>query len=1358
MPVLFFDVETRSAVNLKIAGAHRYAADASTDIWFITYAVNDGPINVWVPGQSNPEPFVEAEQDPSYEVAAHNDGFERTVERLILYPRYGWPLIPLARRRCSMAMALAQALPGALEKVGEALQLTHRKDMEGEHLMKRMARPRRPRKDEDPDVLHWIDDPVSLARLRDYGIRDLESQRELFYRLPPLSPVEQLIWQLDAEINDAGFAVDLELARAARELVQVEQKRVKDELTTLTNGRITSVNQHDRIATLLREHGHNVTGIAKRNLAQVLARGNPCELVRQVIELRKEGGKTGVSKLPAIFRKVSADQRARGTLRYHAAGPGRWSGSGIQPQNFPKVTIDNPDAAIAAVLSKDIERVRGLGEPLEIISSTLRGVIRAAPGHVLLGGDFSSIESRIVAWFAGEEWKLTNYREFDRTGNPELEPYCVTGTRLLGRKVTPDDKAGRAVGKVGDLALGFGGGAGAWRKWDDTSSDEEVNRYVATWRKAHPATVLYWRRIENAARTCVVTGRETRAGRIKCQFVDGNLYLILPSGRRIAYPQAHLGPGKYEGTQQVWFMDNAKGGWKKMRAWHGTFTENVVQGTARDLLAAAMLRLREAGFKIVLHVHDEAVCEEPADIDRTEEFHRLLTTLPDWAAGLPIAAKTWRGERYTKSEAEPEPEEEGDQADIAQGENEGVSQVTDPAENAPAAFPEAHSVRTETESGPGAPWDDPLGDIYADAGTVGPQWSTPILDEVPPGSTEFETILASLSEEDRTIVRPAAAGNGHDQTASQQRAQQNHRHSSDGRLHGDGGSKRGKTIGQWIYQDLPDRPNYLRVDKHVLPDGKRKFYQHHWNGAQWIHGVKGTYAERKIPYRLPELRAALRANPDTEVQIPEGEKDADTLAQSGYVATTNPGGALSWTDDLTAWLRILDVRRAAIHEDNDEKGRQRTAKLIAALGGFIKLRVIRYPDVPEGEDVTWWLEHGHSKEELKARIEAAEPAGIELDEWDAGELLNSGLPEPRQWLMSRQFCRGFLSGLVAPGDVGKTTLRLTQAIELATRRELLGNRIYQRCRVLVISLEDDREELRRRLLAICRHHGIDPGELTGWLFCRELNGAKLARLNAKGGRELGELDHMLRGAIERRRPDLIILDPFVKLHALNENDNPDMDFVCSHLVKLAQDYNIAVDSPAHTHKGQIAAGDADARRGASAQRDAGRLDYTLTAMSEDEANRFGIDPDERKSYVRLDRAKANLVRAIKAMWFRLVSVPLGNTTKLYPEGDDMQAIEAWVPPDAWQGLDASRINQILDWIEAGMPDGNRYSADGNAKKRAAWQVVLDVVPEKSEAQAREIIKTWVKTGLLVVREYQNPADFKKAKGLYVDPAKRAAAA
>jgi hypothetical protein len=230
----------------------------------------------------------------------------------------------------------------------------------------------------------------------------------------------------------------------------------------------------------------------------------------------------------------------------------------------------------------------------------------------------------------------------------------------------------------------------------------------------------------------------------------------------------------------------------------------------------------------------------------------------------------------------------------------------------------------------------------------------------------------------------------------------------------------------------------------------------------------------------------------------------------------------------------------------------------------------------------------------------------------------------------------------------------------------------------------------------------------------------------------------------------LILDPFVKLHALAENDNADMDFVCEQLITIAQDCNVAVDSPAHTHKGAITAGDADARRGASAQRDAGRLDYTLTVMSEDEAESFGIHPDERKSYVRLDKAKANLTRAIKAEWFKLVSVRLGNTTPLYPEGDDMQAIERWIPPETWAGASPEALSTILAGLDAGMPHERRYSGKPQATDRAAWRVVQKHCPAKAEAQCREMIKEWIKAGVLFEAKYHDPFSRKQEWGLYVD--------
>jgi hypothetical protein len=381
-----------------------------------------------------------------------------------------------------------------------------------------------------------------------------------------------------------------------------------------------------------------------------------------------------------------------------------------------------------------------------------------------------------------------------------------------------------------------------------------------------------------------------------------------------------------------------------------------------------------------------------------------------------------------------------------------------------------------------------------------------------------------------------------------------------------------------------------------------------------------------------------------------------------------------------------------------------------------------------------------------------------LDEWDAGERLCGPKPRPRPWLTAKQFCRGYLSSLVARGGTGKTTVRLTQAIELAIGRSLLGWPILRRCRVLVLCLEDDEEELHRRLLAICLHHNVDPAELKDWLFCRALQGVKLAELEGRGlkaRKVAGVLYTMLEDAIAERHYELVILDPFVKLHALAENDNSDMEFVCNLLLTLARKFNVALDSPAHTHKGATAPGDSNARRGGSAQRDADRIDFTLTAMSQDEAKRFGIPPDDRDDYVRLDSAKVNMIRAVKAQWFHLVSVRLGNADETYKDGDEVQAVERWEPTPVWADTDGKpfssvALDAILEDIDAGMPDGRRYSDHPKAKERAAWLVVQRHCPNKPEAQCQEMIKQWVKTDVLVSKEYRSGKRRQPEMGLHWD--------
>jgi hypothetical protein len=376
----------------------------------------------------------------------------------------------------------------------------------------------------------------------------------------------------------------------------------------------------------------------------------------------------------------------------------------------------------------------------------------------------------------------------------------------------------------------------------------------------------------------------------------------------------------------------------------------------------------------------------------------------------------------------------------------------------------------------------------------------------------------------------------------------------------------------------------------------------------------------------------------------------------------------------------------------------------------------------------------------------------DLGERDAGDDVHP--PQPRAWLLDNQFCRKFLSGIYAPGSTGKSALRLAQCLSLASARPLTGQHVFKRCRVLLISFEDDADEVRRRILAARLHHNVSLDDVKGWLFYATPKGIKLAEIR-DGLRQIGKLEKSLRKTIERLHPDLIVLDPYVKLHALEENDNGAMDFVCDLLAALAIEYNLAVDTPHHTKKGQLTPGDADSGRGASAIRDAGRLIYTLTTMSEQEANSFGISPEERTRYIRLDKGKVNLAPpAGTAMWFRLVGVRLGNGNEEYPNGDEVQTVEPWQPPNTWEGLSSETLKAVLTEIDVGLPNGQRYSNAPKAGNRAAWPVVQKHCSDRTEGQCREIINTWVKNGVLYQEDYADPIARKSRIGLRLHPAKR----
>ena len=380
------------------------------------------------------------------------------------------------------------------------------------------------------------------------------------------------------------------------------------------------------------------------------------------------------------------------------------------------------------------------------------------------------------------------------------------------------------------------------------------------------------------------------------------------------------------------------------------------------------------------------------------------------------------------------------------------------------------------------------------------------------------------------------------------------------------------------------------------------------------------------------------------------------------------------------------------------------------------------------------------------------PSG--LGEWNGGEDVDP-IP-PRGWLLGNSLCRKFLSTLMAGGGTGKTALRIVQALAMATGRELTGEHVFQRSRVLFVSLEDDKDELRRRLRAAMTRHRIDPKDIDGWLYLATpaALGMKLASDEDREFK-LGELGAKLEEAIELLGIDAVILDPFVKAHSVGENDNNRIDMVANILVDIAVRHDCAVDILHHVRKGPADPGNADSGRGAGALKDGGRLVYTLTTMSVEEARTFELREEERRLLVRLDSAKVNLARrSPRPSGSSLVGVALGNGTPDYPYGDDVQTVETWTPPSAWVGLSHTVLNEILSAIYKGLDDGNRYSDGSAAKDRAAWRVVIQHAPDRTEKDAREIIRTWVKNGVLVVEEYTDPVRHEPVKGLKVIDAKR----
>lgn len=341
MTTLHIDFETRSTVDLKTAGAHAYAEDASTDVWCMAYCFDDGPVHIHIPQMGHPEGLLPHTDFTDYVrdggiVVAHNAAFELAIWNRLMVPRYGWPKLDPRQVRCTMAMAMAMSLPASLENAAAAVGLDIGKDMDGRKLMLQMARPRATMND---GTLVWWDDEARRERLYAYCRQDVQVERQLEKRLLALVPDEQALWALDMEINDRGIQVDLPTIDKMLRAVEREKARLDRNMAKVTGGRVTACTQVGELEAWISEQGVEVDGLAKADVTALLDRPTLPPAVRAALRLRREGARSSVAKLKAMRQGVCADGRARGILQYHAASTGRWGGRRLQPQNFPRPAL-----------------------------------------------------------------------------------------------------------------------------------------------------------------------------------------------------------------------------------------------------------------------------------------------------------------------------------------------------------------------------------------------------------------------------------------------------------------------------------------------------------------------------------------------------------------------------------------------------------------------------------------------------------------------------------------------------------------------------------------------------------------------------------------------------------------------------------------------------------------------------------------------------------------------------------------------------------------------------------------------------------------------------------------------------------
>ena len=646
--VLSIDLETYSDVDLPNCGVYRYV-EGDFHILLFAYAFDDEETKCvdMACGEQLPTEVLDALHDDSIIKSAWNAQFERTC----LSKYLGIRLSPDSWQ-CTMVWAASLSLPLKLATAAQALKTAQQKDAVGERLIRYFSLPCKPTKANGGRTRNLPEHaPEDWKLFKSYCIQDVKTERDIRRRLEkfPLLPQEWDYYHMDQRINDRGILIDKELVQQAIICNMSLSEEMTKRAYALTG--LENPNSVSQLKGWLEERGIEVDSLGKKNVASLITdldRHSADGEALDMMKLRLQMAKSSVKKYQAAERYICQDGRAHGLFQFSGANrTQRWAGRGIQLQNLPQNHISTLDEARELVKMGCFDMIEALyGNTPDILSQLIRTMLIPKDGCEFIVADFSAIEARVLAWLAGEQWRLDAFTE-------GKDIYCASASQMFGVPVVKHGINGelRQKGKVAELACGYGGGAGALISMgalDMGLKEDELPDIISSWRDANPEIVKFWYAVEKAAIETVKDHTDRTVGRIGFQFFANTLWIVLPSGRRLAYIKPKLQPNRFGRMALTFEGLGANNKWTRGETYSGKLTENITQATARDLLAEAMRRMELAGLGIVGHVHDEVILEVPKGQYTVDDVCDIMNQNPAWADGLPLSSAGYTGNYYFK--------------------------------------------------------------------------------------------------------------------------------------------------------------------------------------------------------------------------------------------------------------------------------------------------------------------------------------------------------------------------------------------------------------------------------------------------------------------------------------------------------------------------------------------------------------------------------------------------------------------------------------------------------------------------------------------------------------------------------------